>query len=488
MSPPRIVRLGTAGCVALLAGCAVGPNFHRPAAPAVSGYTPSPLPPATASAPVAGGASQAFAQGADLPGQWWTLFGSPQIDALVERALKANPDLDSARAALHAAHEAWLVQRGTLLPTLDAGYNVTHEKSSGALSPVLSVNDDLFTLNTAALTVAYTPDVFGGLRRQVENVAAQAENQRYQSEAVFLTLTSNVVAGAVQEASLREQVAANTQLVAIASDILKIVQRQKALGQAMGVDVATQEAALAQAQQALPPLEKQLAAQRDQLAALTGRFPAENQDPPLQLSALTLPTSLPVSLPSKLVDQRPDIRAAEANLHAASAEVGVAIANRLPNFTLSGQAGGSSTTLASLFSSPNTFWFVAGDIAQPIFEGGQLLHKQRQAQALLDQAKAQYRSAVLSAFQNVADSLQAIDADSRALAAAVRAETAAQTALTITRKQLEVGQVSGLGVLLAEQLYEQALLARVQAQGARYADTIALFESLGGGWWNRKDL
>ena len=422
------------------------------------------------------------------PASGGTLFGSSQIDDLVQRALKTNPDLEAARAALKAAHEAWLVQRGTLLPMADTSYQATREKASGALSPPLSTPNDLFTLHTVTLDVAYTPDVFGGLRRQIENVKAQEDNQRFQSEAVFLTLTSNVVAGAIQEASLREQVAANQRIVALASDVLKVLRAQKQLGQVTGVDVATQEAALAQAEQALPPLEKQLAAQRDQLADLTGRTPSENQDAPIRLASLALPAQLPVSLPSKLVDQRPDVRAAEANLHAASAEIGVAIANRLPNISLDGQAGGASTALASLFSSPNTFWVASGMVAQPIFEGGQLLHKQRQAEALYEQSRAQYRSAVLSAFQNVADALQAIQADSRALAAAAHAESAAGTALDITRKQLAAGQVAGINVMLAEELYEQTLLARIQAQGARYADTVALFQALGGGWWNRKDL
>jgi NodT family efflux transporter outer membrane factor (OMF) lipoprotein len=480
--------LSGAGFAALLAGCAVGPNFHRPAAPAVGGLVPSPLPSATASAPVHGGESQAFLQGMDLQGDWWTLFRSTEVNALVEQALKANPDLEAAKAALRAAHQAYLVQRGALLPTVDASYNATREKSSNALAPPLSTNQDLFTLHTVTLTVAYTPDVFGGIRRQVETTAAQEEAQRYQNEAVYLTLVTNVVSGAIQEATLREEVAANERLVAIATQILNILRRQKALGQVTGVDVATQESALAQAEQALPPLQKQLAAQRDQLADLTGRFPAQDQDPPVQLASLSLPAQLPVSLPSRLADQRPDIRAAEANLHAASAQVGVAIANRLPNIILTAQGGGASTSLASLVTNQNSFWLLAGNVAQPIFEGGMLLHKQRQAQALLDEARAQYRSTVLSAFENVADSLQAIEADGRALAAATQAETAAQITLTITRRQLDVGQVSGLNVLIAQQLYEQALIDRIQAQGARYADTVALYQSLGGAWWNRKDF
>jgi NodT family efflux transporter outer membrane factor (OMF) lipoprotein len=468
------------------AGCAVGPNYHPPAPPAVSRYTPEPLPSATAEAATPGGGSQRFVAGMDLPGDWWTLFRSPAVTALVRRAISQNPDLAAAKAALRSAEETYLAQRGALFPTVGADYNVTHEKASAALAPPLSDNQDLFTLHTVTLTVSYAPDVFGGLRRQVETTKAQAEAQEFQTRATYLTLTANVVSDAIQAASLADQVAATRRTIAIAEDILAILRRQKAAGQAAGLDVAAEETALAQAEQALPPLEKQLAAERDLLADLTGRFPGEAADPAIDLAGLTLPTDLPVSLPSRLVAQRPDIRAAAANLHAASAQVGVAIANRLPNFTLTGQAGGVSTTLASLFAGPNTFYSLAGDIAQPIFQGGTLLHRQRAAEANLDQAKAQYRSTVLAAFQNVADALQAIDADSRALTAAVDAEKSAATTLAITRRQLEVGQVPGLNVLVAEQADQQAVIARVQAEASRYADTVALYQALGGGWWNER--
>jgi len=424
----------------------------------------------------------------DVAGDWQTLFQSPALTALVALAVKANPDLAAAKAALRAAHETYLAERGALFPNASVEYNVARQKATDTLAPPLSDNNNLFTLHTLTVTVAYTPDVFGGIRRQVETAAAQAENQKWQTEAAYLTLTSNVVSGAIQIAALSEEIAATERVVTLGREALAVVKRQKTEGQAAGLDVAAQESAVAQAQATLPPLRKQLALQRDQLAQLTGRFPSEAQDTRIDLDSLTLPTDLPESLPSKLVAQRPDILAASANLHAASAEVGVAIAARLPAFTVTGQAGGASTLFSTLLSGPNSFYSIAGDVAQPIFQGGALYHRQKAAEATLDQAKAQYRSTVLSAFQNVADVLQALEADASALAAAAQAETAAKTGLDITRRQQETGQVAGLAVMLAEQTYEQALITRIQAQAARYADTVALYQSLGGGWWNRKDL
>jgi NodT family efflux transporter outer membrane factor (OMF) lipoprotein len=486
--PPHAsaVRAFLGLAAATLCGCAVGPNFHTPAAPTASGYLLAPL------GPTAGGGAgdevQTFAPGQDVAGRWWTLFGSSELDARVALALKSNPDLESARAALRGAHETYLAQWGALLPSVEADYSVSRQRASGTPAPPLASNDNLFTLHTAQVTVSYAPDVFGGVRRQTESARAQADAQRFETEAVYLTLTTNVVAGSIQEAALAEEVSASGQVIKAETEVLEAFRRQQALGQASGLDVAGQEAALAQAEAALPPLERQLAQQRDQLAYLTGRTPAEVAEAPLDLKTLTLPAELPVSLPSKLVEQRPDIRAAEANLHAATAQVGVAIANRLPGFTLTGAAGGASTTLANLFSQGNGFWGLTADAAQPIFQGGALLHRQRAAEANLAQARAQYRAAVLGAFENVADTLQALEADGRTLAAARRAEVGASAALGITRLQLRQGQVGGPAVLLAEQAYQQAVVGRLQAQAARYADTVALFQALGGGWWNRKDV
>ena len=479
--------LAAAALTLAVSGCALGPNFERPAPPAVSGYMSGPAPVATAATSGPAGEAQRFAAGADVPGQWWTLYDSPALDALVERALKANPDLASAQAALRAAREAYYAQRGAFWPSVGASYNITRQQANATLAPPLTSNNDLYTLQTAQVSVTYTPDVFGGIRRQTESVRAQAQSQRFQTEATYLTLTTNVVVAAIQEAAIREQLDATRENIAEGHEVLDVMRRQLALGEIARADVAAQETAVAQAEQAAPPLEKQLAQQQDMIADLTGRFPSEPGAERLDLKTLALPRDLPVSLPSKLVEQRPDVRAAEASLNVASALVGVAIADRLPSFTLAANAGGAATNIGQLFSNGNTFWSLAGTVAQPIFEGGALLHKQRGAEAAFDQAKARYQSTVLSAFQNVADSLQALLADARLLQSADSADTTAAESVGIAKKQLALGQVSGLVVLNAEQAHQQARIARIQAAAARYADTAALFQALGGGWWNRAE-
>ncbi len=321
-----------------------------------------------------------------------------------------------------------------------------------------------------------------------KSTAAAAEAQRFELEAAYLTLTANVVAAAITEASLRGQLAATRETIRIAADALQILLRQQALGQVAGADVAVQQAALASAEASLPPLQKALAQERDLTTALIGRLPAAEPEQTFDLAALTLPVDLPVSLPSKLVEQRPDVRAAEAQLHQASADVGVAIAARLPQFTLTGNAGTTALTLASLGAPGNVFWTIGGNVTQTIFDFGTLLHKQRAAEAAFEAAKAQYRSTVLAAFQNVADSLRALQSDAEALKAAVAAEAAAKKSLDIAGRQWRDGAVGYLTLLAAQQAYYAALLNLVQAQASRYADTAALFQALGGGWWNRRDV
>ncbi len=472
----------------LLAGCAAGPDFQRPTAPVVDGYTPQPLPSQTVSAKVKGGEAQRFVQDMDIPGQWWTLFHSKPLNDLIDQALKANPDLEAAQVAMRGAWESVYAQQGAFFPSVEANFNPTRQKTAGVLTSPLQNNSYTYSLHTAQVSVAYAPDVFGGIRRQVESLKAQADSQRFQLEATYLTLTSNVVAAAVQEAALRGQIDATKQIIGIQSQSLDLLKQQYELGQIATLDVAAQETALAQVQAMLPPLKKQLAQQRDLLARLAGRFPSEKLAEKFDLSSLRLPQELPVSLPSRLVEQRPDVRSAEEQMHSASADIGVSIANRLPNITLTANWGSSATAINQLFTPGTGFWALAGNLTQPIFQGGTLLHRQRAAEAAYEQAAAQYRSTVLTAFQNVADTLHAINYDAEALKAAVAAERAADKSLSIARRQLELGDISYLGLLNAEQTYQQTVINLVQVMANRYSDTAALFQALGGGWWNRSDV
>jgi len=486
IGPYRLLLL--AAVVAAIAGCAVGPDFHRPASPQVKGYTPEPLASPTAAAEVAGGQAQRFVQDMDIPAQWWTLFHSRPLNALIEQSLKTNPGLQAAQAALRVAQENYYAQRGIFYPAVEANYSPSRQKISNTVTSPLNSNATLFNLQTAQVNVFYVPDVFGGNRRQAETFLALADSQRFQLEATYLTLTSNVVAAAVQEAALRGQIAATQRIVKIEIEQLELLKLQFELGAIAEANVVAQRALLAQTQATLAPLEKQLAQQRDLLTALAGRFPSQEVAEKFDFAELQLPTELPVSLPSKLVEQRPDVRAAEAQLHAASAQIGVATANMLPQFMLTAGAGGISTELSTLFGSGNGFWGLAAGVTQPIFQGGTLLHRKRAAEAAYDQTAAQYRSTVITAFQNVTDTLRALQYDAEALKAASEAERAARESLDIAREQVRLGDISYLALLGAEQTYQQAVVGLVQAQANRYADTVALFQALGGGWWNRSDV
>ena len=472
-------RAAMLACAATaLAGCAVGPDFRRPAPPKAASFAPPGAERAPASAE-----AQRIVEGMDIPARWWTVFHSAELDALVAQALAHNPDTAAAEAALSQARELLYAQRGAMLPTAAANFQALRTRTSATLAPTPADNAQSYTLLTPQVTVSYTPDVFGGLRRQVEGAAARAEAQEFQTEAAYLTLASNVVQAALQESSLREQIAATRDIIADETRLLALLKTQHAAGQISGADVAAQETALAQAEQSLPPLEKQLAQERDLLSILGGRFPVEGPAGTVEIARLSLPREVPIGLPSALVERRPDIRAAEANLHAASAAVGVAAAARLPQITLTASGGSAASTLVGLTSSSNLFWQVAGEVAQPIFEGGQLRHQERAARTAYDQAREQYRSAVLQAFQNVADAIQALELDDEGLGAAVRAEASAARSLEISKEQVRLGEVSGVSVLNAEQAYHQARIALIQAQAARYADTVALFQALGAGGW-----
>lgn len=468
-----------AGALALTAGCTVGPDFHQPAPPHETSYAPKT--PETLRAPdgVAGG-TQTLSAGAPV-GEWWRQFGSPDLDALVARALAANTDLAATRAALKQARELWLAQRGVLFPTIDAGASTNRVKGSQYLAPVPNNSSFTYSLQTAQVNVGYTLDLFGGNRRGIEQARAQYDAQHFQADAARITLVNTVVATAVQMAALQDMIEAQRKVIALQAEMLAITRHQLSVGDAAGLDVIGQQAQLAQAQATLPPLEHAWAQNRDLLAYLTGQSAGDAPMPVPKLSAIRLPRDLPLTLPSQLVRQRPDIRAAEANLHAASAGVGVAIANRLPQITLSASAGGNGQGWSNLLSAANSFWSLGAGVSQPIFAGGALLHRQRAAKAAYEQADAQYRSSVLAAFQNVADTLAALQADAAVVTAAVRSHQAASQTLEVTATQARDGAVAPIAVLQARMALFQADETLAQARQARLTDTAALFQALGGG-------
>jgi NodT family efflux transporter outer membrane factor (OMF) lipoprotein len=478
---------GAALALLVLSACAVGPDFKVPPAPEGAGYTPEAQPATTASVGVAGGAAQNFELGRDIPAEWWKVFHCKELDSMIAEALQANPSLQAAQASLWQAKENLYVQAGKLLPSVDANAAAQRQQFSEAEfgqtgQPII------FNLFQASVNISYVPDVFGGQRRQIEAQQALADYDRFELEATFLTLTSNVVTAAVQEASLRGQIEATRDIIKIETDQLTVVQHQFEVGAATRADVLTQQSAVATSQATLPPLQKQLEQQRHVLLALVGRFPNQAMRDHLTLASLRLPTDLPLSLPSQLVEQRPDVRAAEEQLHEASAQVGVATAARLPQFALTGYYGTDALTLATMFTPATAVWSIAASGTQPIFHGFSLLHQQRAAEAGYYIAEAQYRSTVLSAFQNVADALRALQLDAATLKAQEGAVRAASATLDLSQGQYRLGAVTYVILLNAQQSYQQARLALVQAQAARYADTAALFQALGGGWWNRHDV
>jgi NodT family efflux transporter outer membrane factor (OMF) lipoprotein len=472
-------------CAAAFNGCAVGPDYQRPALPAASSYATGPLPESTGSAPGAVGEAQRFVIAGQVQSDWWALFQSPALNALIVQAFAANPTLEAARASLVVAQENALAQRGLFYPTVQANYSPTRVRTADALSSPAASGASYFTLHTAQLTVGFVPDVFGGNRRQVESLEAQAATQKLQLEAAYVTLASNIAAAAIQEALLREQIAIYRRIVDAGERAIALARRQRQAGYASQLDVSLQETALAQNEQQLPPLQKQLAQTRHLLQALAGSTPDETAAPPFELTDFKLPEALPLSLPSQLLEQRPDVRAAEEQLHAASAQIGVAKANRLPQFTIDATVGGAASTLARVFATPGQFFSVAGILTQSVFDGGTLQHRQRAAEAAYMQAAAQYRSTVLAAFQNVADSLQALYTDADGLRASVATAQSTEQTLALVRRQLASGYIDRMALLTAGQTHDQALLAVASARAVRLGETVSLFQALGGGWWSR---
>jgi NodT family efflux transporter outer membrane factor (OMF) lipoprotein len=487
-SSARMLPFIAAVALLFIAGCAMGPDFKRPGAPAVNDYTGHPLSNTVASTNVVGGEAQRFAKGSDIVGDWWTLFHSKPLNDLIELSLTNNPDLKAAQSALSVATENILAQRGGYFPNVTAGFSATRQKQPGTLAPVPSSNAFQYNLFTPQVSVSYSPDVFGANRRSMESLKAQEQEVRFQMIATYTTLTANVVVTAIQAGAVQMQIDATRQLIDLNSNMVEILRYQLTKGYASRLDVVAQESQLAQVIATLPPLIKQSAQLRDLLAVLAGRFPNQAPTEKFKLSSLQLPEELPVSLPSQLVAQRPDVLQSEANLHAASAQIGIAIANRLPNITLTADVGSAALSFDKLFSSGTGFWGLGAAAAAPIFQGGTLLHQERAAKAAYVEAAEQYRSTVLNAFQNVADTLTVLEQDAEGLKAAAAAADDAQITLDLSQRQWKDGYISYVALLSAEQAYQQTRINLVQAQANRYADTAALFQALGGGWWHRADL
>jgi NodT family efflux transporter outer membrane factor (OMF) lipoprotein len=479
--PPLRIWISALSAAAL-AGCAVGPDFKSPAAPAAT-YGAAPLPAQTASAPAALGQAQALQSGQAVPADWWTAFHCDKLNTLVTQALRASPDLHAAQANLRQAQESYAAQRGsTLFPQVDARLSGSRNGSNRASQGQTGDQQFIYNLFNASVGVSYTLDLTGGVRRQLEALAAQVDYQRYQLDAAWLTLSANVVTTAIAEAQLRESIRVTEDIAAAQRHQLDITQKRFDLGAVPRSDVLSLQVQLQQTLATLPALHKQLESTRHALAALAGRYPGDAL-PEFTLNDFSLPPSLPVSVPSTLVRQRPDIQASEALLHQATAEVGVAVANLYPQITLDASFGSAAAKAGSLFKAGSSVWGVGAGLVQPLFNGG-LSAARRAALASYDAAYAHYRQTVISAFQSVADTLSALQTDAQALQAQAEAERSASEALDLVQQQYQLGAASYLQLLVAQQQQLQSRLSLASAQAQRLADSAATFEAMGGGWWN----
>ncbi len=482
------VSVGAVAVVLFAGGCAVGPDFTPPAAPDADRYTHETLAAETIATPVRNGDAQHLDWGEDLGAQWWSLFGSPALSALIAAAIEHNPDLEAAEAALRQAQQQLRAEEGALLaPAVSGSAGPTRERLGGTAFGIPQASASTFNVFAASVNVSYALDVFGGERRTIEGLAAASENQEFERDASYVTLTADVVTTAVQAASARDQLAATDDIIASEEQQLKLVERRFALGSAAKADVLQAQAEVAATRATRPGIAQSEAQAQHALATLIGRYPHDVAPTELSLDDLTLPRDLPVSLPSTLVAQRPDIRAQAALLHQASADIGVATANMLPKVTLTASYGGDTTKLSDLFTGGANVWSLGAGIAQPLFEGGSLLARRRAAVAAYDEAAAHYRKTVLAAFQDVANTLTALANDAKAVNAQYSSVTAAKASLDLTQRQYSAGAVNYVTLLIAQKQYAQARIGYVQAIASRFADTAALFGALGGGWWNRQD-
>ncbi|RQR36109.1 ABC transporter permease [Burkholderia sp. Bp9143] len=473
-----------AAVVLLVAGCTVGPDFHTPDAPATQRYTRDEAPAATAAAGGPAGDAQTFASSAHTLQRWWTRFDSEPLNRLVDTAWQNSPTLAEARARLDEARQNHAAEAGaTMLPSVDANLSATRKKVDIAAFglPANVPTPGPFTLYDASVSVSYALDVFGGNRRALEALRAQVDYQAYTLDAARLTLAGNVVATAILRASLARQIALTRQLVDAQARQLRIVDARFTAGGISRADVHAQRTLLAQTQASLPPLAARFAQAGHRLAILMGAPPSGAALPDLALDALALPRTLPVALPSTLARERPDIRAAEAVLHQASANVGVATANLYPRFSISAGISSERTRIADIVSGLNV-WNAGLGLTQPLFHGGELRARKRAAEAAYDAAFASYRETVLLALQQVADAMRAVEHDATELEARDTAAREAAAGNAIAGDRYAAGGISTFALLDAQRQALQTALERTRAQADRLADTAALFQALAGTW------
>lgn len=467
--------------LALLAGCTVGPRYHTPAPPTVATYTPEPQPKETVGASGSAGSPQHFSQSADIPSQWWTLFHSQGLDAMVREALDNSPTLAQATARLKEAQEEANARTGaTKYPSVSANVSAEREQLDLAVYGIPFPSPPPFNLLNGSVAVSYALDLFGANRRLVEGLNAQVAYEGWQLQAARLMLAGNVVSAAIRQAQLRSQINITRQMLELQAKELNIAERRYQAGGVSEYDVRSQRTLVAQTRAELPSLEQQLDVINHQLAVLMGKPPAEAHVASISLDDLSLPQELPLSLPSLLVRQRPDIRAAESLLHQASANVGVATANLYPQIVLSGSGGGIGTSLTN----GGDIWNFGASLAQPIFNGGTLRAEKRKAVAAYQEAGSVYQQTVLQAFREVADSLQAIQHDAQTLQARTEAATQAEASYQIASQRYSAGGISQLVLLDAQRQHLQTTLDRTISVAGRCSDSATLLQALGGGWWN----
>ncbi len=478
------VKAAVAGLsLALLAGCTVGPHYHAPPPPTVTTYDAQPQPISTVSAPGPGGAAQQLKSSSEIPSQWWTLYHSPELDRMVREALDNSPTLAQAMAKLKQAQEESNARTGaTKYPALSGTISAQREQVDLATFGVPFPSPPPFSLLNGSVAISYALDLFGHNRRLIEGLNEQVAYQNWQLEGARLMLAGNVVAAGIRQAQLRSQLELTRQMLALNEQSLSIAEKRYQAGGVSQYDVSSQRSLVAQTRATLPALEQQLDVIDHQLAVLMGKTPAEAHVAALHLDSLTLPQDLPVSLPSSLVRQRPDIRAAESLMHEASANLGVATANLYPQIVLSASAG----LIGTNFTSGSDVWNLGASLSQPIFNGGSLRAEKRKAVAAYEEAGSVYQQTVLQAFREVADVLRAIDHDAQALQAQTDAAAQAETAYQIASQRYSAGGISQVALLDAQRQQLETALNRVAYQGNRYSDSATLFQALGGGWWNER--